>query len=437
MRQSSDGRPMWADTAPAAFAGPPLAGARRADVVIVGAGFTGLSTARHLIERFPERSVVVLEAGEVGCGASGRNGGMALHEVNGIDNEDPELTTRLYRLTTETMDWIARVGAEAGAAPGFFRRDGSVVLYTEARRAEAAHAEAERLAGWGLPVRYLDGAGLAGKVRASGAAGGVLDPTTGQLNGLAFLRALAGWLRAHGVVIHEGSPVRRIDEGAVHRVHTASGVVEAPFLVLGTNAWSPSLGYFRGGLFPLHSHLVATEPLPLAGWSARGWGGIAGMYDDLARTAFASMTPDGRLVFGGGGNMAYDYYYGGATAVPRAPERQWAFVRSVLDRYLPDARDVALAHRWSGTLAVTLDRICGIGVFGRHRNVGYGVGYSGHGVVMANLAGRILCDLYSGERGAWSDLAFVDRVPRGVPPEPLRYVGYHLYTRLTGRSPRR
>ncbi|MEZ4235038.1 MAG: FAD-binding oxidoreductase [Myxococcota bacterium] len=437
MSPAPDGRSMWEDTAPDAIVGPSLRGDRTVDVAIVGAGFTGLSTARHLIERFPDRRIAVLEARTVGAGASGRNGGMALHEVNGIPNDERELTQRLYRLTTETLDWIARVGVEAGAPAGFLRRDGSVVAHTEQQGAEAAHAEVERLQQWGLPLRWLDRAALGGVLRAEGVVGGVLDPTTGQLHGLAFLRALAGWLRAHGVEIFEQTPVLRVDQGPVHRVHTATGTVSAPFLVLGTNAWSPSLGFFRRGVFPLHSHLVATAPLPLADWAARGWGPIAGMYDDRARTAFASMTPDGRLVFGGGGNRAYDYHYGGPTEVPRPPEAQWAFVRGVLDRYLPGARDVALAHRWSGALAVTLDRRCGIGITGAHRNVGYGVGYSGHGVVMANLAGRVLCDLYSGERAAWAGLSFVDHVPGGVPPEPLRYVGYQLYTRLTGQAPRR
>lgn len=426
---------MWTATATAPDPTAPLVGDIVADVVIIGAGFTGMSTAWHLSHRYPDLRIVVLDARRVGSGASGRNGGMALHWMDGVETEDAERAKRLYAVTTETIDWMGTVIREH--APDVrFRRDGCLELYTDTARAETAHREAERLASWGLPIRYVQGAELKGMLAAEGTVGGVLDPTTGQLHGLDFLYALRRVLLARGVSICEDSPVVRIEEGRTHVVTTPSGTVRAPTMVLGTNGYTPRLGYFRTGVLPLHSHVIATEPLPLARWRALGWGTVAGFSDDLDRIAYASLGADGRLLFGGGGNGAYDYYYGGRTSPPSTPEAQYAYVRGVLDRYFPGAADVRIAHRWTGTLGITMSRVCSMGVTGAHRNVLYALGYSGHGVVLANLAGRVLCDLYADHPEPWRDLPFYQRRLTGIPPEPVRWAGYQVYTRLTGRSPR-
>jgi gamma-glutamylputrescine oxidase len=431
-----DNTSMWAATAGAPSApSRPLAGDIVADVVVVGAGFTGLSTAWHLSYRFPHLGIVVLDAKRVGTGASGRNGGMALHWIDGVELRDGDRARRLYRVTTETLEWISEVIREHGPHVDF-RRDGCLEVTTDPRRAEAARKKAETLASFGLPIRFLEGAALAEKVRARGALGALFDPTTGVLHGLEFLRVLHRVLSERGVTFHEDSPVTSIEEGSTIRVTTPSGSVRAPWMVLATNGYSPRLGYFRDGVFPLHSHVIATEPLAPERWQELGWGPVAGFTDDLDRIAYASMAVDGRLLFGGGGNGAYSYYFGGRTRAPHEPEAQYRFVRGILDRYFPDAADVRIAHRWTGTLGITLSRVCSIGVRGAHQNILYGVGYSGHGVVLANLAGRVLCDLYSDHPEPWRDLPFYQRPLGGIPPEPLRWLGYQAYTRITGRSPR-
>ncbi|MEQ1567406.1 MAG: FAD-dependent oxidoreductase [Myxococcota bacterium] len=430
-----DNTSMWAATAPPAPPARELRGDVRADVVVIGAGFTGMSTAWHLSERFPDRKIVVLDAKRVGNGASGRNGGMALHWINGVEVHDPDRARRLYALTTDTLGWITDVLA-AHAPDARFRRDGCLEVLTDPKRAEAAHHKAELLASWGLPIRYLGGAELRARVQAVGAVGAVFDPTTGVLHGLDLLRVMERVTLARGVEVFEHSPVLTIEEGRTITVTTPSGTVRAPTMVLATNGYTPRLGYFRSGVFPLHSHVIATEPLPLSRWEQLGWGHVAGFTDDLDRIAYASLTADGRLLFGGGGNGAYSYYYGGRTQTPTSPERQYAYVRSILDRYFPGAADVKIAHRWTGTLGITLSRCCSMGVMGEHRNILYALGYSGHGVVLANLAGRVLCDLYSDHHEPWRDLPFYQRSLGGIPPDPARWAGYQVYTRLTGRSPR-
>lgn len=96
-----------------------------------------------------------------------------------------------------------------------------------------------------------------------------------------------------------------------------------------------------------------------------------------------------------------------------------------------------IAQQWTGTLGITLSRVCSMGVTGEHKNVFYALGYSGHGVVLANMAGRVLCDLYADHHDPWLDMPFYQARLGGIPPEPLRWIGYNAFTKLTGRSPRR
>jgi glycine/D-amino acid oxidase-like deaminating enzyme len=218
--------------------------------------------------------------------------------------------------------------------------------------------------------------------------------------------------------------------------------VRAKTLVLGTNGYTPRLGYFSTGVFPLHSHCLATEPLSNEDWAKIGVTGpdgprIAGFTDDLDRIAYGCFTTDGRMVFGGGSNAAYGYRYGGRTAFGDIPEGAWKAISERLWHYFPGLREKKITHRWTGTLGITMTRHCAMGATGTHKNVLYALGYSGHGVVLANLAGRILADVYAGEGEKWRDMPFYERHLGGIPPEPFRFVGYHVFTALTGRSPRR
>lgn len=431
-----DNASVWAATATPLEPLPPLVGDQTADLVIVGGGFTGVSTAYEVSRRFPDRRVVLVEARRLGNGASGRNGGMALNWINGIEVKDAERAQRVYGVTNGAIDAIERMIGDNGLSVRF-RRDGCLEACTDARRSEEAHKQAERLASFGLPIRYLTGADLDARLRAQGVVGATLDPGAGQLHGLDLINGLRGVLLARGVAIYENTPVLSIDEGPTIKVATPNGTITAKAMVLATNGYSPRLGYFKWGVFPLQSHVFATERLPMDRWRELGWGEGAGFSDDLDRIAFASMTTDGELVFGGGSNQAYAYQYGNRTSYVGSPDAAFQAVRATFLRYFPGAKDVKIAHKWTGPLAITLSRMCSMGVQGEHKNVYYALGYSGHGVVLANLAGRVLCDLYSGEHDAWKDLPFYQKRLTGLPPEPLRWAGYHVFTAITGKSPRR
>jgi glycine/D-amino acid oxidase-like deaminating enzyme len=426
-------RSVWvAESAPPEPA-PPLRGRLSTDVAIVGGGFTGVSTAWHLRQQNPGLGIALLESFVLGHGASGRNGGQVLNWVNGYEPETPEELCRVHRATRAGID-LAEELATRFAPRGTFRRQGCLSIYTDLRRAEGAAAHVEELRAAGIPAEFLPKSRLG----IAGAYGAVLDPLAGRLNGFALLQAMRPVLRADGIALHEGTRVRRVRTGREIVLETSEGELRARALVLATNGYTPALGFFRLGLLPLHSHVLSTAPLADDDWRRIGWGDWDGFTDDLDRIAYAARTPGGRLLLGGGGNAAYSYRLGGAPiASSSAAARATPFMRGVLARYFPGVAEAKIEQHWAGTLGLTLDRICSMGVRGEHRNVYHALGYSGHGVALGLLAGRVLADLFAGNHEAWRDQPFYQKRLTPFPPEPLRWLGYQVITRLTGKSPRR
>lgn len=414
---------------------PALVGTISADVAVVGGGFTGMSTAWHLARRFPGRRVVLLEARVLANGASGRNGGQVLNWLAGVPTTEPELAQRIFNFTRDGIDFIERVAREHAPA-AVFSRNGCLEVCTSAAGAERAQAEVERLQGLDIPVRWLP----ATAVGLAGVHGAVLDPTAGQVNGLALLRGWKPALVAAGVEIHEATPVIRIGEERTVRLSTPGGEVRAHALVLATNAYTPSLGYFKDAILPLHSHVLATDVLSPETWQASGLAPYDGFSDDRDRIAYGCRSGSGRLVLGGGSNSAYAYLFGGEPVFRVAAgrsKRSVTALQSTLAHYFPGVAHSAPAACWTGLLDISFDRAASLGVTGQGGNVYYALGYSGHGVVLGMLAGRVLCDLYAGDHEPWRDFPFYQRRLPRIPREPLRWLGYQAYTRFTGRSPRR
>lgn len=415
---------------------PQLAGMLTADLAIIGGGFTGISTAYYVSQRLPQHRIIVLEAASLANGASGRNGGLALHWVNGVDNHDPDLTRRIYKLTDDGLTAMRGL-IEQHQLPVEHRFDGTLTLHTSQARAEAAHAEVEYLRGLGIPVRFLQRDQVARQFAAQGVYGATLEPETGQINGAQFVRGMRPVLEERGVAFYEQTPVLRIQASREVRLTTPQGEVRAQAVVLATNGYTSKLGFFRDALFPLHSSVFATAPLTVAQQTELGWRGYAGFADDLDRISYGSLTPDGRLVFGGGSNQSYAYLFNNRTIWPEeAARRAQAAIARTLSGYFPGAPALPIAQRWSGVLGITLNRQPLWGRRGEYNNIYYALGYCGHGVTLANLAGEFLADLYGGDDSRWQGLPFYQNRYPPIPPEPFRWLGYQAFTRLTGRSPR-
>jgi glycine/D-amino acid oxidase-like deaminating enzyme len=433
-----DNQSVWVSQTPDYRPGAALLQDIRADLAIIGGGFTGVSTAYHFSRRYPEKRVVLLEAKSLTNGASGRNGGMMLNWLPIMYGYDAETTRRVYEMTHAGIRMIAEIIARHNL-PVSCRIDGTLSVYTDPRRAEAAQREAEMHQQIGIPSVFLDGEALKRQLNLRGVYGAILDPNSGQINGAQLVRSLRPVLEEQGVKIYEQTPVLSIREGAEMLLRTPRGEVRAKAVVLATNGYTSKLGYFQDAIFPLHAHVFATAPQRSEELSKLGWHGTAGYSDDLDRIAYSSLTHEGQIVFGGGSNQAYTYLFNNRTRYTHSPQeaaRAYQKLEETMEGYLPGSRRVPVTHRWTGVLGMTMNRVPLIGVRGENRNLYYGVGFCGHGVTLGNMAGLILTDAYSGDDACWRGLPCYQAGYVRIPPEPFRWIGYQMFTRLTGKSPR-
>lgn len=430
---------VWASYTPNYVANAGLQGDEQADLCIIGGGYTGISTAYHFSQRYPNKRVILLEAKSLANGASGRNGGMMLNWIYGTGPMTDEMTARVYNATNKTIDSIEQIIADHTLDVSY-RRDGCFEVFTDEQRANEAREEVAYLNKIGVPIQFLEADQVKKNISLNGIYGGLFDPTEGQLNGVQFIRGLKPVLEARSVDIYENSPVTKITEGKTIHVETQHGSVKAKAIVLATNGYTGKLGYFRKSFFPLHSHVFATDALSDDEAKAIGWQGTAGFSDDLNRISYATRTNEGHIVFGGGSNISYGYLWNNRTAFPNSPDSANAAfddMHDTMGQYLTGSRQLRRAHRWTGTLAISIRRNCSMGVRGDHNNVYYALGYSGHGVTAANMAGKVLTDLYSDDdTEQWRDMPFVNADFSPIPLEPFRWMGYQMMTKLTGKSPR-
>jgi gamma-glutamylputrescine oxidase len=380
---------------------PRLEGQIRADVCVVGGGFTGLSSALHLAERGYD--VVLLEAGRVGAGASGRNGGqlgsgqrLPQRRIEGMVGE--ARARLLWNLAEEAKatvkDLVARHAISCDLKPGVlmaaWKPGDAGYLRDNTRHLEEAY---------GYPhARFVAKDEMASMLGTGRYHGGALDMDAAHLHPLKLALGLAAAGEAAGVRIFEGSRVVQIHEGEPARVTTEAGEIEAAHLVLAMNGYLGRLApRLAGRIMPLNNFIIATEPLG----EERGRTLIR---DDVAvaDTKFVidyyRLSADRRLLFGGGESYRRSY-----------PSDIAAFVRPVMLRVFPQLADVRVDHAWGGTLAITRNRLPHFGRLGP--NVFVAHGYSGHGVGMATFAGRLIAEAVAGTTERFDVMASLD-VPR-------------------------
>lgn len=376
---------------------PALEGAEQADICIVGAGYTGLSAALHLAGA--GRRVVVLEAQRIGFGASGRNGGQigsgqrlsqrALERMVGPDDARHlfELGRQSRALVSELIDrhGISCELADGVAALGFGRAD------REALQQEAA---------W-LRDRYgydrfelLDESAGRDLCPSPVYAGGFVDWGAGHLHPLKYAFGLGRAAMAAGARICEQSRVTGIAPGPDITVHTDSGQVRAKHVVLACNGYLGQLdARVAARVMPINNFIVATEPL--GNEAKRVLTRNIAVADTKFVVNYFRLSPDGRLLFGGGESYGY-----------RFPSDIAALVRRPMTAVFPHLRDVRIDYAWGGTLAITVSRMPYLAR--PASNMLSASGYSGHGVAMATLAGQLMAKAIQGETDGFDCMA---RVP--------------------------
>lgn len=416
---------------------PPLRGASKADVAIVGGGFTGLATAIAVARRQPERRVAVLEGARCGYGASGRNGGFADVMYAGLPafvaSHPPEVARGVYDVIATGLAAIERLVTQDGVTCDLERNGGVRLAATDAQRTqlEDAHANLLRL---GVAARLVDGADLTAIVRTERFRAALLTPDTAILDPGKLARGMARVAESLGVVIHEGTRVIRVEPGRPVRIATELGSVEAAQAVVATNGYTPQLGLLRTRLLPLCNYVVATEPLTAAQWESIGWSGRQGVSDARVQFMYMRPTADGRIVAGG---ESAPYFSGS-----RPSSGNYAPAIAKLERSLvatfPQLEGVRFTNAWGGTMAFTRDFTPRIGPLPGMDHVYGGLGYCGEGVVMSQVAGRILAAFLAGDAGDFEGLPFVGGAPPWVGFEPLRTLGVRAAERallaLAGES---
>ncbi|ARU90388.1 FAD-binding oxidoreductase [Pseudomonas sp. M30-35] len=379
----------------------PLGGELRADVCIVGGGFSGLNTAIELAQK--GLSVVLLEARKVGWGASGRNGGQLIRGVgHGVEQFESVIgasgVRELKLMGLEAVE-IVRKRVEQ------FNIDcdltwGYCDLANKPRDLEGFAEDAHELKSLGYQhqLRLLQANQMHEVVGSDRYVGGLIDMGSGHLHPLNLALGEAAAAQALGVQIFEDSPVTRIEYGAEVKVHTSSGVVRASNLVLACNAYLGELNSNLGGkVLPAGSYIIATEPLSAEQAQAIIPQNMA-LCDQRVALDYYRLSADNRLLFGGA------CHYSG-----RDPEDISGYMRPKMLEVFPHLKNTKIDFQWGGMIGIGANRLPQIGRLKGQNNVFYAQAYSGHGVNATHLAGKLLGEAIAGQASTGFDL--FDKVP--------------------------
>jgi len=373
-----------------------FAGDVTADVAVVGAGFTGLSAALHLAQA--GLSVVVLDAQRVGWGASGRNGGQ-VGTGQRVDQRELEAqmgledARRLWLIAEEAKALVQDLITGHGMR-GVDWRPGIAHACRTAREVDDGQRLAEHLARrYGYEhISQLDRDAMAELLGTGVHAGGDLDGGAGHIHPLNFALGLALAAEKAGALVHERSQVLEIirpgTPGGRHVLRTAAGRLSAAQVVLACNGYMGGLvPEVARRVMPINNFIIATQPLvALAPMSQP-----VAVADSRFVVNYWRQTRDGRLLFGGGESYGW-----------RFPDIIRTVTKPMLEIY-PQLYNARIDHAWGGTLAITRTRNpCFMQVA---PGIVSASGYSGHGVAMATMAGRIMAEMLRGQAGRFDLMA--------------------------------
>ena len=414
---ASSGHPdsYYAATALEAIKYPPLRGSVQADVCVIGGGFTGVSAAVNLAEAGFD--VVLLEAERIGFGASGRCGGL----IGSGQRKDVLEMEALFGQERARLLWDFAEAAKAEIRGRVRQHD--IRCDLQSGQVEGIHKAS--YCGWPaelsdvLAARYdyphcraLSRNEVREKVATETFLEGLWDGQAATMHPLNYALGLARAARDAGVRIFENSRVTDYTRDDPAMVTTAQGTVRASFIVLACNGYLGKLERrVAGKIMPINNFMVATEPLGEA--RARQLiDGRFGVHDTRFVVNYFRLSDDHRLLFGGGENYR-----------PGFPKDILGFVRPYMLELFPQLDDVAVDYAWGGTLSVTVNRLPHVGRL--PPNLFFAQGYSGHGISIANFAGKVIAEAIAGTAGRFDVLASmpIHTFPGGT---LLRYPGMVL-----------
>lgn len=404
---------------------PSLQDSIETDVCIVGAGYTGLSSAIHLLEQ--GFKVVVLEADRIGFGASGRNGGQIVHSYS----RDMDFIERHYG-----TDKAVKMGQMAFEGGRIIRRliddhkircdlrNGGIFAACNARQMSELEDKKQLWEQHGhRSLELLDHQQLQEYVGSERYVGALLDHSGGHIHPLNLALGEAAAIEQMGGCIYEDSAVTRIDRGEPALVHTRSGSVRARFVILAGNAYLGGLvPELQQKSMPCGTQVVATEPLSVD--LQRRLLPRGNCVEDCNYLLdYYRITADGRLLYGGG-----------VTYGAREPGKIESLIRPKLLKTFPYLDRIRIDYTWTGNFLLTLMRLPQFGRIGS--NLYYAQGYSGHGVTSTHLAGRLLAEAIKGQSERFDVFASLPQYPfpggrlLRIPYTALAAAWYDLRDRL-------
>ncbi len=404
----------------------PLEADEQCDVAIIGGGYTGLSAAYHL-HRDHDIDARVLEAGHIGWGASGRNGGFCCVGADGMGGEamvrsfGAEAARRFYRSQVEAVELVREIIAaeQIDADP---QGDAEITFACTAKsfRALKAHAE-HQFRVLGIDAGVIEQDALREQFFDSPLQHGAayFKPAFG-LHPLRYIRGLSAATVRQGAQVHDSSEVIEwTRDGGTHCLRTAGGSVRARKVILATNGFLPEHldARFTGQALPMISAIIVTRPMDADERAAQSWTTLSPAITDANLMNYFRMLPDGRFLFGGRGSAS------GSNA---SAERNFAKLEARFREVFPGWRDIEIDYRWHGLVCMTRRLTPSIGLLEDEPSVLFGYGYHGNGVNTATWTGKQLADWAAS--GTTEAPAAVPEVIKGLPgrfPLPglrLRYI---------------
>ncbi|WP_343618211.1 FAD-binding oxidoreductase [Ralstonia sp.] len=388
-----------------------------ADVVIVGAGFAGLSAALELAKQGAR--VIVLEREFAGFGASGRNagylsGGLALEYDRFLSGLDKERVKEIVRYYEDAVPFVEGKLKEHGIdcdynASGLMRA--GIHPSHEERVRKGVRASAE----FGVQSEFLDEA----QMRARGIPPAFLfaeySPRGGTLHPGKYVMGLRRAALRAGVKVYESTPLLSYTGGSVVQVKTPRGSVSAPVLMFATNAYTPQLGLLADKVMPMRVSAIETEPLSPAQLRSLGWPRREGIMTAHWVMESHRLTAHNTLLVT---TKRVRYPYGSKT--PNVPDYdQYGELRVALHDRFPNLKDVAVRACWSGYISVAADALPVVGTTGENQNIYYSAGCSGHGVAAQSMVGHMIAQRIRGTEPAL--LAALHHETPSTMPEPFRW----------------
>ena len=419
--------PFWLDDPARPLPTRPLSQSISTDLLVIGAGFSGLWTALLAKHANPDRDVVVLEASEVAIGASGRNGGFLDASIthgffNGLSRWPKEIDV-LHRLGVENLNEIEQTITELGLECDY-QRTGEIDVATEPYLLDDFKQMVEVAAPYGVRYDYLDQAEIRQVINSPLFLGGIKRYNCAIINPACLAWGLRAACLERGVELFENTPVTSlVDEGQTVLAHTPGGVVQARRVALATNAFPPLLKHISHYIVPVYDYVLMTEPLTSTQRRDIGWEGREGLSDGNNQFHYFRTTADGRILWGG-----FDaIYYWNNGFRPELENRPDSFARLAEHFFQAFSQldDIRFTHAWAGVID-TCSRFSPFWGKAHHGKTVYSMGYTGLGVGATRFGAKVMLDLLDGHTTERTELEMVRTKPIPFPPEPFRSLGINL-----------